>query len=278
MRSIVVEVLLVTLAAVLLVSGALALIPGIGEGSWLARSGTLVAAALTFNFGYSTVAHEWVRTAVFNAAAKSVIIIAGTALLLVAIGVPMGVVAATHSSSWIVRSVQRAIKTISSLPLLVWSTTVFLVAVWTYHVSIQGDTAPVGAIAAAILALFLGDRLLSDFTQRVELSTREIVAEPYMRTARAADLGFRRHLVQSLVPPIAELIAARSMVLIGGAIVVERVFGIRGLGYTVVSALEQREREPQLILAASLALVVIGLVFRVIQRTAIWVADPRVRS
>jgi peptide/nickel transport system permease protein len=271
------EIVLVTGAAAVIVSAALASLPG-GRQSWMTRARDLAAAALARDFGYSTSARGDVMTAVTQAGLVSLLVIGGTALLLIAVGVPVGMLSAMRPTSPPVRAVHRVLILMSSLPLLVWATAIFLVVVWTTDIPLQGDTYVVGAVIAAIVSLFLGDRLLCDVIQGAAQSTREIIAEPHMRTVRAAALGFRRHVMQGLVPPLAELLAARAMFLVGGAIVVERIFGVRGLGFTIVHALELPDREPLLILASSLGLVVIGLLFRIASRIAVVLADPRERS
>ena len=67
------------------------------------------------------------------------------------------------------------------------------------------------------------------------------------------------------------------MFLVSGAIVAELVFYVHGLGFTVEHAVATND-DPRLILAASMALVAIGLFFRVVHRGAIAMADARRRA
>jgi peptide/nickel transport system permease protein len=280
-RSLVIEVVTVLLGAVLLVSAALAFLPG-SESSWLSRMIDHVGTALTFDFGYSTLSRRAVSETVADAAVLSLLIIGATAVLLLVVGVSLGVLSATHPSSRLVGGVRRAFDFASGMPVLVWSTLIFLLAVWVWEVALVSDSMEIGGslrvLTAAVLALLLGDRLLADMVRRVELSTREILAEPYMRTVRAAGLGSAGHLLRSLVSPVADLVASRSLFLIGGAIVVERVFSIPGLGFMVVDSLERPELETGLVLAASMALATIGVGFRVLRYLAVATVDARARA
>ena len=289
MRSLFVEVLAIIVISIVIVSAALGTLPGNcgsvfaecapGDATWLHKTLHFIVTAATLRFGDSTLARGPVINAIGDAAIRSVAIILSTALLLLLIGVPLGVVSATRSTSRVVRGVRRTISIISSSPVLVWSTLIFVLAARSkFALILREDDHLAAALCAAVAALVIGDHILSDISQRVQLSAVEIMNEPYMRTVRAADLGFRRHLLQSLVRPVAEAVAARSMFLIGGAIVAEKVFEIHGLGYTVVNALNNSEQEPNLILAASLALVAIGLFFRIVHRGAVAIADPRHRG
>jgi peptide/nickel transport system permease protein len=280
MRSLLAELAGVLLGSIVLVSIALALLPG-GEGTWLDRVLEHLATALSLDFGYSQVSRRPVMDTILDAGATSALIIASTAALLLSVGVPLGVLAAQYPGSRVISSTRRLVDSFSSLPVLVWSTLIFVWAAATLSEPLVGtgrSDRGVSVVSAAVVALLLGDRLLADIVRRVEISTREILAEPYMRTVRAAGFGVRRHLVRSLVPPIADLIVSRSLFLIGGAIVVERVFSLPGLGFTVVDALERAEQDKSLVLAAALALVMIGLWFRVVRYAAVAFADPRARA
>jgi peptide/nickel transport system permease protein len=275
MRGLFREALLVALVSTVAASAALGLLPG--EGTWATRTVSLIVTAATLDFT-STMARQPVLQATAHAALWSAALVGVTALLLLVVGVPLGMVSATRSQSPVVRAVRVTVDTISSLPVLLWSTLLFALLIRTFGIELSADVNPVQTLAAAIIAILLGDRVLADIVRRVEIRTKELLAEPWMQTVRAGRLGVRRHLLQGLVPAVAESISSRAMFLVGGAIVAERVFGIDGLGYLVTGALERNQREPQLILALSLALVAIGLAFRILTRIAIRLADPRTAS
>ena len=275
MKSALIEIVVTFLAAVVLVAATLALLPG--EGSWLARTGAVLQPALS-GFDYSTVARDDVLPATLRAAGLSVLVIAGTTLLLLLVGVPLGILSALRSRDRYVQAGRRFAVSLSSLPVIVWCTLLFVVVARAGGGILRGDSQPVAAVLAAVVSLLLGDRILSDLVQRVALRTREVLAEPYMRTVRASGFGVVRHLVQSLIPAVGEAVAARAVFLVSGAIVAERIFEIHGLGYLVISALVTPEQEMQLILACAMALVAIGLALRLASRAAALAADPRRRA
>ena len=245
--------------------------------TWAGRTRELVVVAGTFNYGNSTIARTPVLSAVASAAVRSVAVIAGTAFVLTLVSVVLGSLAAMRSHSRFVQLALKIVNAISAMPVLVWSTLIFVISARSMGWILREDAFLARAIVAAIISLTIGDRILGDLTRRVELAVREVAVEPYMRTVRAADLGYRRHMLLSLVKPIGTAIISRSMFLIGGAIVAEQVFEIHGLGFLVVKALNGQEQEPHLILAASLALVAIGLAFRILYTAVLALADPRSR-
>ena len=277
MRAFLLELVAIVVISIVLVCAALGMLPGDPATAWLGRTQDLITTAFTFHFADARWANPSAFAVIFRAAMLSVTIIGATAILLVLIGVPLGVLSVTRSRSRRVQLARQAVSAASSLPVLVLGTVIYVVLGRQFGVTVREDTSLVAAIAASIVALSLGDRLLADIVQRVELATCAVLDEPYMRAVRAANLGFHRHLLQSLVPPVAEALAARSMFLISGAIVAELVFYVHGLGFTVEHAVATND-DPRLILASAMALVAIGLCFRVLHRGAIAFADARRRA
>jgi len=275
MRTILREGLAIVVAAVLVVCAALAMVPD--GGTWASRFWALLVSAGSLSFGYSTVAGADVLAATAQSAVLSFILIAGTTAGVLLLGIPIGMWTAIRERSRSARMVSRTLDVLSGLPVLVWSTMLYIAASRGLGVNPRGSSHLAMALAAGILTLILGDRLLSDIVQRVRGRTSEVLAEPYMRTVRAGGFNVRRHLLQSIVPAVGEAIAARAVFLVSGAIVAERVFDINGLGFLVVRALVQQEPETPLVLAISMTLIVIGLVVRVTSRVAAMAADPRLR-
>ncbi len=271
------ELVAIVVISIVLVSAALGMLPGEADTTWLSRTWQLVQTAFTLHFADARWANPSAFAVIFRAAMISVTIIGATALVLIAIGVPLGVISVTRSKSRSVQLLIQGVSSISSLPVLVLGTLAYVILGRQFGITVREDTSLAWAIVAAIVTLSLGDRLLADIVHRVEIGTRAVLDEPYMRAVRAANLGFRRHLIQSLVPPVAEAVAARSMFLISGAIVAELVFSVHGLGFTVEHAVDSRETDLRLILASAMALIVIGLLFRIAHHAAIAFADPRRR-
>jgi len=207
--------------------------------------------------------------------ARSGVLVAGAIAIALAIAVPVGIGAATSGSRGHRRLAARMLTTVSSLPIVVWATALLLLSL---RLQISFTTDPTLAVLAAITTLVLGDRLLGDLIGRVDQATRELLDEPYMRTVRAAGFSLPRHLAQGLVPPIAEMIASRTLFMVGGAIVVERLFDVRGLGFRVFDALDSNPLERELVVVCGVALVLIGIVARIMATAAAMIADGRRRG
>jgi len=117
------------LGAAIIVSSALALLPG-GEGTWLSRALGHMGTILTFDFGISPVSRQPVLETVTDAAFLSFSLVAITACLLLVIAVPLGILSASRPRSRKVAFLRSCVGTASGIPILVWATLVFLGSAW----------------------------------------------------------------------------------------------------------------------------------------------------
>ena len=139
-----------------------------------------------------------------------------------------------------------------------------------FFLSIKSLTLPAIALAlpqAAILARVMRSALL------------DVLSEDFMRTARAKGLTQRqalwRHALRNAMIPVLTIIGLQFSFLLAGAIIIENVFFLPGLGRLVFQSIAQRD----LIVVESIVML---LVFAVVMVTFLvdiayaWV-DPRLR-
>lgn len=206
---------------------------------------------------------------------RSTVLVVGAMSLALLIALPIGIAAATAPPDQRRRNVARVVISLSSIPAIMWAT-VLLLASLKLQVSLTTD--PTLALCAAMATLVLGDRLVGDLIARIESATKELLDEPYLRTVRASGFHVVRHLAQGLVPPVSDAVASRTLFLIGGAIVVERLFDIRGLGFRVFESLEANPLERELVVVCTIGLVLLGVLVRAGASGAAMLADGRRRG
>jgi len=94
-------------------------------------------------------------------------------------------------------------------------------------------------------ALSLGLGVAAIILRYTRSSVLEVLGEDYVRTARAKGLAERRvifvHALKSALIPVITAIGIWTAFLISGAVVLEEVFAIPGLGRLVLSAIENRD-------------------------------------
>lgn len=82
-----------------------------------------------------------------------------------------------------------------------------------------------------VAVLGLGNGTVSEVTRHLRGHLEGVLAEDYIRTARAKGASLWRHLYKDgFVMPLSSLLASKIPYMLGGAIIVEQVFNWPGMG------------------------------------------------
>jgi peptide/nickel transport system permease protein len=129
---------------------------------------------------------------------------------------------------------------------------------------------PIIVIAVANIAVY---------SRFMRASMLEVINSDYVRTAKAKGLGSRKvvmqHAFRNALIPLVTLIALNFGALFGGAVVVETVFGLDGMGFYFITALN--EGDPYPIMAWLMITATLIIVFNLIADIVYGYLDPRVR-
>jgi peptide/nickel transport system permease protein len=241
-----------------------------------------------FNFGYSYQSNQEVLPQILDRLPATIFLTAGAVILWLSIGIPIGVISAIKTGTWLDRVSM-------TLALIAISAPVYflgLVALFLFDDSIgrypllpgsgayqEADTVlgkgealimpwcVLAAAFAAIYARFLRGNLI------------DTMQEDYIRTARSKGLSERRvifrHGVRSAITPIVTLLGLDIGILLGGAILTETVFNIPGIGRFAYEAIVRFD------LPVIQGTVLFGAFFIVIMSLIVDILyafiDPRVR-
>ena len=174
-----------------------------------------------------------------------------TIAIAVASAIPLGALAAYRAGSWLDRMVMGLAVTGYSTPVFVVGyLLVYLFAMtlpWFpaqgYVPLSQGWGACLRSVVlpcATLAFLYLG--LIARVTRA---SVLEVLAEDYVRTARAKGLNeprvLMRHALKNAAVPIATVVGIGIASLLGGVVVTETVFNIPGLGRLAADAISRRD-------------------------------------
>lgn len=132
----------------------------------------------------------------------------------------------------------------------------------------------------ALPAIVLGTGLAAEMTRHLRSSMLDVKNEVFVTAARAKGLSELtiefKHTLRNALIPVVTLLGMRVGRLIGGAVVVEVVFGITGVGQLAINAINARDSE------VVVGVVVFGAASVVIVNSLIdllyGVIDPRIRS
>jgi peptide/nickel transport system permease protein len=201
------------------------------------------------------------------------------------VGVPLGILSATHRNGWL-DFVSRGITTLLQAVPGYWLGLVIvlvgvLVFTWRPPLSIvyfQDD--PLRNLSMTLgPASVLGLGLSSVIARLTRSAILEALYQDYARTARAKGLRERlviyKHVLRNAMLPVVTLTGLAFGGLLGGSVATERAFGFPGLGLALVQAIG--ERDWMIIQNLVLIYGVIAVVMNLLVDLAYAVLDPRIR-
>ena len=214
-----------------------------------------------------------------------VIAVSATAAMAV-LGVPLGVLAAYKANSLLDRGVVVFASLGFAMPVF-WQgfLGIWLFALVLGWLPVLGyarieDAGVLGYLKHLILPVsVLATSSMAIIARMTRSTVLEVLREDYVRTARAKGLAERKvllvHALKPAFPPILTLLGLSFAGLIHGAIVVETVFAIPGLGMWVGTAMTLRDYNviQALILYATIMFVLVNLLVDI----AYAYLDPRIR-
>ena len=111
-------------------------------------------------------------------------------------------------------------------------------------VRLTGD--PLGHFSIFIApGLILGTYLAASTMRMIRTMTLEVLRQDYTRTAWAKGLKERvvifRHVIKNALIPVVTLVGLQLPILVGGAVIMEQMFAIPGLGRLMIDALFDRD-------------------------------------
>ena len=208
-----------------------------------------------------------------------------TLIIAITVAVPLGVVAAWRSGSWIDRGVM-------GFAVAGFSTPVFVLAyLLIYGLSLKLKIFPVqGYVSIAdglwpflhrliLPSVTLSVIFIALFARITRASMLDVLGEDYIRTAHAKGLPehvvLMRHGLRNAAVPIITVIGTGFALLVGGVVVTESVYNIPGLGRLTVDAVLRRDYPviQGIILVFSGLYVLVNLIVDVLYT----VFDPRIR-
>ncbi len=129
-------------------------------------------------------------------------------------------------------------------------------------------------------AMVLGASLSAVTMRMTRTMMLEVLRQDYIRTARAKGLNQRlvimRHALRNALIPVITLVGLQAPLLIGGAIIIEQIFVIPGMGLLLLEAVNQRDYPivTGVFLTVGLAVMLINLMVDL----SYGLLDPRVRT
>lgn len=249
------------------------------------RYGRWLADVIRFDLGTSHVYHLPVTQLVGERLQVTLPLAVFALVLATAIGLPMGLYAAYRRGS-IADLAATAFAQIGIATPSFWLG-IFLIlifAVRLHWLPAGGFTSwasdPAAAVRALLLpAVALGTARAASLTRIVRAAGLEVLGEDYVRTARAKGAPesrvVHRHVLRNALITISTVIAVELGQLLAGAVIIEQVFALPGLGNLALTAVNNRD----LPLTQGVVIVIAGTIVFMSFVTDVLYAylDPRIR-
>jgi peptide/nickel transport system permease protein len=201
--------------------------------------------ALTGDLGRSWFSGQDVTDALAARLPVTLSLTIGAVLVTALVGVLLGVLAASRRGG-VDRTIQTASVVAAAVPgFLVALVLALVFGIWlrwlpaTGYVRLEDSVFGwLATITLPVVALSIG--AIASVAQQVRGSMVDALRLDYVRTLRAHGLPRRsvlyRHVLRNAAGPALSVLGLQFVVLFGGAVVVEQVFSLPGLGQTAVSA------------------------------------------
>ncbi|MGA8334538.1 MAG: ABC transporter permease [Solirubrobacteraceae bacterium] len=210
---------------------------------------------LHFNFGYSYQFSQPVRTMIFERLPATISLTVGAVVVWLLIGLPIGILSAVRSRSVMDRTAMGGALLAISAPsywlglvaLFLFANDIGIVKIFDGAGTYTGLTADPGRWFGSMLLpwLVLAAAFAAFYSRLLRANLIEVMSEDYIRTARAKGLSERRvifhHGVRSAITPIVTVLGLDIGGLLGGAILIETVFNIPGVGRLAYQGIENAD-------------------------------------
>ncbi|HEX4296730.1 MAG TPA: ABC transporter permease [Devosia sp.] len=207
-------------------------------------------------------------------------------LIALAVGIPAGVFAATRNERPADLVVRLFAMLGQSTPSFVIGLVVIYLLSTVFHVLptmgsfVPLSVDPIGNLEQMILpAITLGFAFAASVTRIARSTMIEVLGDDYVRTARSKGASQRRvvwrHALPNALIPVVTLSGVEFGYLLGGAVIVEQIYALPGLGRLTLDAISQRDYP--LVEGSVLFIAFNFLVVNLLVDLAYVALDPRIR-
>jgi len=229
------------------------------------------------DFGDSLWLNRPVASEVASRVAATARLAGAAALIGIVISFPLGIAAALKRGS----PLDGLISVVSLLGQSVPSfwLGIMLILVFARQLQVLPSSGSSGWSHLILPSVTLAMPLIGVLTRLVRSGLLDVLYEDYIRTARAKGLTSRsvllRHAMRNMMIPVITVIGLQLGNLLGGAVIVETVFGWPGVGRMLVDAINQRDYP--LVQVAILFITFSFIVINLLVDLSYGLLDPKIR-
>jgi len=241
------------------------------------------------NLGFSYFTQQSVNTMVKEDLPPTASLVVGSVVIWLLVGLAIGIISATRARSLFDRAANVLVLVGLSMPTFVVGEFLILIifvplnqhGVHWIQTQYSGPSQGLSRWAGHMLLpwITLASVQAAVYTRLIRGQLLDTLGEDYIRTARSKGLSERRvvfrHAVRSALTPVISQLGVDIGTLLGGAVIVESVFGLGGLGQTSVQSVFRGD------LPVIIGFVILASIFVVLANIVVDFVyaglDPRVR-
>lgn len=193
---------------------------------------------LRLDFGISLVDGTPVARLLALYAPATLLLAGGSVLLSLLLSLPIGILLGLRPESRLSQALAFGVYSLSSVPGFVLGYIALAIVFGFfrfYSTSPPEGVWPLGPFLAYYLlpvaVLSIGNGTLGEFVRFISLEARQVGGSMYLKAARARGAPLGPHFFRSMVVPLSNIVATNLAALLGGLVVVERIFNFHGLGW-----------------------------------------------
>ena len=221
------------------------------NGSYPEQYWRWISGVLQGDFGFSLRNSEPVSNIIFEALTITIELVVLALLIATVVGVPLGVLSAVkRDTGWDLAARVGGLVGLS-VPSFWLATLLLLITSRVFGwvpplVYISPFDDPIGNLSQFILpAVSISVFTMAIVMRMVRATMLEVLGQDYVRTARAKGVGRRtvisKHALRNALIPVVTIVGFEIGVLIGGAAIIETIFGLPGIGYVLLQAIFGRD-------------------------------------
>lgn len=258
---------------------------GIDQG-WLVQYGRWLSGVITGNLGLSVTYGKPVLEVILQRFPLTLELACLSVVIALVLGLPLGVFAATRAGRGSDLSVRIFAMIGQSTPSFVFGLgIIYILSAGFGILPAMGDYVPftqdpIGNLSQLFFpALTLGLSFTASVTRISRSAMLDVLSDDYVRTARSKGVARRnvvwRHALPNALIPVITLCGVEFGYLLGGAVLVEQIFALPGLGRMTLEAILQRDYA--LVQGAVLFVALNFMIVNLIVDLAYVALDPRIR-
>jgi ABC-type dipeptide/oligopeptide/nickel transport system permease component len=249
---------------------------------WYQQYAEYVTGLIHFDFGFSWLNRERSVWDILGSGVPISIELGVMATVLqIALGIPLGMLAALRTNTWVDTAISGLSLSLLALPTYLLIIVYFLVTELLArnglpHLPVAGWGQPIDAVMPVAILGFGG---MGFYMRLARTSLLDVIGQDYIRTAKAKGVRLRvvlyKHALRNALVPLVTALGPSVAFVVTGFVFTEALFNIPGIGYWTVESLVARDMP---VLQATtnlgtLALVLLNLVVDI----SYGFLDPRIR-